>query len=399
MDEMVTKNTTTNRLFIQDKKGWNNMKNPNGWGSITKLSGNRRKPWRVRKTDGWKTYDRLTKESLSRIPDDCDPFEILEDGKLRFTNKQMYVNIGYYATRQEAMTALAEFNKDPFDLNLSSVTFAEIYDRWSDIHFETVSDSNVKGYKAAYRLCGKLEKMRMVDIKLDHLQTVVDESGKNTPTLRKLKILWGLMWDYCVMHEILPQEKRDMVRYVDINKAGNPNSYNRKPFTKKEVKTVWKWKDTNEYFKVVLMLIYSGVRISELLDLKKENVNLEEKWFDVTASKTQAGIRKVPISDKILPFFQEWMNKNDCEYLLSTPDAKHFEYRNYYDSYWTPLMQQMNMEHTPHEARHTCVSLLADAGVDERMVKKIVGHKGQGVTQTVYTHFEIEALLDAINKI
>lgn len=399
MDEMVTKNTTTNRLFIQDKKGWNNMKNPNGWGSITKLSGNRRKPWRVRKTDGWKTYDRLTKESLSRIPDDCDPFEILEDGKLRFTNKQVYVNIGYYATRQEAMTALAEFNKDPFDLNLSSVTFAEIYDRWSDIHFETVSDSNVKGYKAAYRLCGKLEKMRMVDIKLDHLQTVVDESGKNTPTLRKLKILWGLMWDYCVMHEILPQEKRDMVRYVDINKAGNPNSYNRKPFTKKEVKTVWKWKDTNEYFKVVLMLIYSGVRISELLDLKKENVNLEEKWFDVTASKTQAGIRKVPISDKVLPFFQEWMNKNDCEYLLSTPDAKHFEYRNYYDSYWTPLMQQMNMEHTPHEARHTCVSLLADAGVDERMVKKIVGHKGQGVTQTVYTHFEIEALLDAINKI
>ena len=375
------------------------MKNPNGWGSITKLSGNRRKPWRVRKTDGWKTIDRLTNEVIVKIPDDCDPFEKLSDGKMRFTSKQVYVNIGYYATRQEAMTALAEFNKDPFDLNLSSITFAEVYDKWSDIHFETVSASNVNGYKAAYRLCGKLEKMRMVDIKLDHLQTVVDESGKNTPTLRKLKILWGLMWDYCVIHEILPQEKRDMVRYVDINKAGNPNAYNRKPFTKKEVKTVWKWKDSNDYFKVVLMLIYSGVRISELLDLKKENVNLEEKWFDVIASKTEAGIRKVPISEKVLPFFQEWMDKNDCEYLLSTPDGKHFEYRNYYDSYWMPLMEQMGMFHRPHDTRHTCVSLLADAGVDERMVKKIVGHKGQGVTQTVYTHFEIEALLDAINKI
>ena len=62
-------------------------------------------------------------------------------------------------------------------------------------------------------------------------------------------------------------------------------------------------------------------------------------------------------------------------------------------------MEQMNMFHRPHDTRHTCVSLLADAGVDERMVKKIVGHKGQGVTQTVYTHFEIEALLEAINKI
>ena len=244
-----------------------------------------------------------------------------------------------------------------------------------------------------------LHDMKFVEIKLDHLQQCADESGKNTPTLKTLKNLWGLMWDYAVIHEIVTPDKRDIIKYVDINKAGNPNAYNRKPFTKKEVKTVWKWKDSNDYFKVVLMLIYSGVRISELLDLKKENVNLEEKWFDVIASKTEAGIRKVPISEKVLPFFQEWMDKNDCEYLLSTPDGKHFEYRNYYDSYWMPLMEQMGMFHRPHDTRHTCVSLLADAGVDERMVKKIVGHKGQGVTQTVYTHFEIEALLDAINKI
>ena len=104
--------------------------------------------------------------------------------------------------------------------------------------------------------------------------------------------------------------------YVDINKAGNPNALDRKPFSKKEVQVVWKWKDTNEYFKVVLMLIYSGCRISELLDLKKEHVNLDEKCFDVIASKTEAGVRKVPINEKILPFFQEWMTKNDCEYLL-----------------------------------------------------------------------------------
>ena len=43
------------------------------------------------------------------------------------------------------------------------------------------------------------------------------------------------------------------------------------------------------------------------------------------------------------------------------------------------------------------MSLLASAGVDERVVKKIVGHKGQGVTQVVYTHFEIAELIDAIN--
>ena len=57
------------------------------------------------------------------------------------------------------------------------------------------------------------------------------------------------------------------------------------------------------------------------------------------------------------------------------------------------------MKHRPHDTRHTGISLLAAAGGDERVIKKIVGHKGQGVTETVYTHFELAELKDAINKI
>ena len=92
--------------------------------------------------------------------------------------------------------------------------------------------------------------------------------------------------------------------------------------------------DSNEYISIVLMLIYSGVRVGELLDLKKEDVNLSEKWFDVIASKTEAGVRKVPIADKVLSFFESWMQRNDCEYLVSTAKGRHFDYRNYYDYYW-----------------------------------------------------------------
>lgn len=358
------------------------MKLPNGYGSVHKLTGKRRNPWRARKTDGWE-YDSSGE-------------------KLR----QKYITIGYYEKREDALQALAEYNKDPYDLHTATITFEEVYEKWAenklvvkdDEHPYGISKTNIQGYKASYLLCDELKNMKFVDIKLDHLQKVVDESGKNHPTLRKLKVLFGQLYDYAIAHEIISKE-RDLVQYVDISKAGNPNAFDRKPFTKKEVQTVWKWKDSSEYIQIILMLIYSGVRISELLDLKKEDVNLEEKWFDVIDSKTKAGIRKVPIADKVLPYFEYWYNKNDCEYLLSTPDAKHFEYRNYYDSYWTPFIEQMNMKHTPHCTRHTCVSLLTVAGVDERIIKKIVGHKGQGVTQVVYTHIEIEELLIAINKI
>lgn len=350
------------------------MKLPNGYGSVYKLPGKRRCPYRAIVTERW------------------------QQDKETGAWKQKRKTIGYYETKAAALEALAEFNKSPFDLSASKITLQEVYERWSDEHFPTVSESNAKGYRASFLLCEPIANKRIVDITLDDLQYIADNSGKNYPTLRKYKVLIGLMYKWAVIHDILPPD-RNKVEYIDIKKAGNPNAIDREPFSTKEIEKLWKCENANEYYKVILMLIYSGVRIAELLDLKKENVNLSERWFDVTASKTQAGIRKVPINHKLLPFFEYWYNKNDCEYLISTPDSKHFTYRNYYDSYWKPLMQQLSMEHRPHDCRHTCVSLLAEAGVDERMVKKIVGHKGQGVTQQVYTHFEIEALIDAIDKI
>lgn len=375
------------------------MKNPNGYGNISKLSGNRRNPFRVRRTTGWNIVDRMTNQVLEELPEDADPSEVLPDGKPRYKERQVFETIGYYPTRADAMIALAEFNKDPYDLQISTMTLEELYERWSEEHFEKVSHSNVQGVKASWNLLKPLYKMRLTDLKLDHYQKICDNSGKNSPTLKKLKVTLGLMYDYAVRHEFLKQDKRDMIRYIDISKAGNPNAYDRKPFTKAQVKTLWKWSDTSEYIRVILMLIYSGCRIGEFLDLKKENINLEERWFDIIASKTEAGIRKVPINQKVLPFFQEWYSKNDCEYLISTPSGKHFEYRSYYDSYWKPFMNQLGMEHRPHDTRHTCISLLSVAGVDDKMIKKIVGHKGQGVTETVYTHYEIQDLIDCIDKI
>lgn len=150
------------------------------------------------------------------------------------------------------------------------------------------------------------------------------------------------------------------------------------------------------------MLIYSGVRIGELRDLKKENVHFKERYFYIKKSKTNAGIRNVPIAKKVLPFFKYWMDKESkYDYLITTREGRYFYDRNYRDSYWSPLMKEMglNPNHKPHDARHTCVSLLTKEGVDERLIKKIVGHSGKGVTEQVYTHVEINQLIEAIDLI
>ena len=109
------------------------MKLANGVGSVYKLSGNRRNPYIVRKTVGW----------------DIDT----ETGK----RKQLYITIGYAPTRAKGLEMLMEYNKNPYDIEASKITFAEVYEKWSAEKFPTISNSNAKSYKASYGCCTILQ--------------------------------------------------------------------------------------------------------------------------------------------------------------------------------------------------------------------------------------------------
>ena len=156
-------------------------------------------------------------------------------------------------------------------------------------------------------------------------------------------------------------------------------------------KYIWMILDSTSYWEVISYC---------LLELKKEDIHLDEQWFQVTQSKTESGIRRVPIADSILPFFQKWYDYSEADTLLCTPDMEPFKYRNYYDSYWKPLIENLNLGYyTPHCTRHTCISLLAEARVDQTSIKKIVGHAGaMTLTERVYTHLDIGVLIAAVNQ-
>ena len=346
------------------------MKLPNGFGSVYKLSGKRRKPWCARKTIGW-TFDEERQKSFP-----------------------VYVFIGYYQSRSEALLALTDYNRSPYDLQALNLTFTDVFERFLKQHCTKVSEASITEYRKAYKLCESIHRMKFSEIKLHHLQTMVDESGKNKPTLKKLKNLLNLMWNYAVMTEIITPDK-NMVKYLNVDK-GNPKKLNREIFSTDQVDLLWKH-EQSDILTIVLILIYTGVRIGELLDLKKEDVHLQERWFYVRESKTEAGVREVPIAEKIVPFVEKWLD-TESEYLISN-EGHHLDYKKFHGSNWQPLMKELGMKHAPHDTRHTCVSMLTTAGVDERIIKKIIGHRGKGVTESVYTHIELSVKLEAINKI
>lgn len=350
------------------------MRLPNGYGSVVKLSGKRRNPYVVRKTAGW----RYNKEKDKQV--------------------QEYIIIGYAPTKAEGLQMLAEYNKNPFDVSSAKTTFQEVFEKWSKSKFPTISDSNVKGYNASYKLCGTIYNKVFKEIKLADLQYVIDTCNKNYPTLRKLKVLFGQLYEYALKNDVC---NKNYAEFVDIvkYKDRNPNKRDKNKFDRYELERIWEQQE-DKYYQIVLMLIYSGVRISEMLDLLKSDVHLEEQFFDVIDSKTENGIRKVPIADKVLPFFKAWYNDTDSKYLLHTESGEHFKYRNYYDSYFVPLMENLGFDKTTHCCRHTCISMLAEANVSQTIIKKIVGHSGaMTLTEKVYTHLDVKELINAINKI
>ena len=340
------------------------MKLPNGYGTVYKLSGNRRKPWIARKTKAW-----------------------TDEGK------QLFDIIGYYETRADALQALAEFNDNPYDLEMSRITFKEIYERWKkDTFDEEANKSSVRNYATAYKHSEPLHNLVMADIRPHHMQQVLD-ACKTYNAAKRVQLLYQQMYKWCINHDAIKKNYADRLKVTQINEPRMKNI-----FTPDEIKRLWNNLEAQPYIGMILILIYSGVRISELLDLKKEDVHLKEQWFMVQASKTNAGIRPVPIADKVLPIWKRFMEQSQSDYAITTIEGQKFGYENFRKRYWTPMLEQLNINHTVHETRHTFISMMVVKNVNQTVIKKIVGHKSiMNLTENVYTHIEISELLKAAN--
>lgn len=336
------------------------MKNPNGYGSVFKLSGNRRKPWCARVTIGW-----------------------TDNGT------QKYKNIGYFEERADAMIALAQYNNDPYDLDNDKITFAEVYAKWSEEKFPKISQSNIRGYKTSFNKCAFLHGMKFKQIRKMHMQRIINENDDLSYQVRmKLKTLFTQLYKFGIENDIV---QKDYSKFVEAGEQ--TTKLVRTPFSDAEIELLWRNLD-RPYVDSILIMIYSGIRVGELLTIESANVNIDKQIL-VGGIKTKASInRTIPIHDKILPLIN-----TSNEYLIVSPTGKKMSYNNYIQRQFTPIMKELGMNHLPHDCRHTTATKLDNAGVDRTIVKMILGHTSNDVTERVYTHKTPEQLLSAINKI
>lgn len=347
------------------------MKLPNGYGTVYKLTGTRRKPWIARVPHGW---------------------SVTPDGK----KKLNYDTVGYYKDRQSALKALADYNDSPYDVNVAQKTFAEVYKLWSAKSSAGLSKKTLTNRDTAFRQCAEIHFMRLCDIKHRHLQDVLNHNSHlKYDSVHKIQGLFNQMFTWCVANDYLKKSYAEGLK----NPVKSTQAL-KEPFSTEEIRFLWDNIHENEYISIVLILIYSGVRIGELLDLEKAEVNFDKQLFFVKDSKTPSGIRNVPIADKVLPFWKHYYNRSQCSRVFTTVEGEPFTYNNFRKRYWSPLMENLNLSHTIHETRHTCITQLTMNGADKTIIKFIVGHKSiMNLTEKVYTHIEPSKLVETINLI
>lgn len=324
------------------------MKNPNGYGTVTKLSGNRRKPY-------------IVKEGIS--------------GKQK--------PIGYTTTREEGLILLAQYNNDPWDIETDKITFQELYDLWLEKRAVKLGDSNRSSLKSAYKHCSKLNKMKYKQIKSYQMQDCIDSCGCGYSTQGAIKNLFGHLDRFAMELDIISKCCSDLLTSDPIPET------TKEIFTEEEISRLWE-NEKLEWVDSILFFLYTGFRISEMINLKISTVSLED-WTLTGGTKTAAGKnRLVPIHSKIQHIVQSHFEQSKSGYLFEWNGKKLNESK--YREIWAEIMGLLQMQHTPHECRHTFRSRLDSAGANKVCIDRLMGHKSKGTGERVYTHKNIEEL-------
>lgn len=337
------------------------MRNPNGYGCIKKLSGQRRRPF---------------------------AFVVSENGKQRI--------IEYFTNQADAQIFQADYNKVHLHHVLPGhqVTLTELYHRWLPAHIADTdpSDSALASYANSFKHLSCLQYESFQNLKYMDYQRVIDgmrKSGLSYSSCKKVRSLISLLEKYASKIELTNKSYAPLLS-IGKNKAIRPH----KPFSRQKINRLWQHVG-EPGVDTVLILLYTGMRVGEMLALQKSDVNMRQHYIRITKSKTAAGIRVIPIHSRIMPLVVCRMDSPGTA-LIADASGRPYDYSRYCIA-WRAVMLIINVAgHTTHDCRHTVATLLDNAGANETAKRRILGHAGGDVTERVYTHKNIRQLRKCI---
>ena len=333
----------------QTKPPRKSAKRPNGSGTVYRLQGRRSRPWVAAK------------------------------------NK---VIVGYYPTKKDAVEALERLSGQSLTERYN-MTFAEVFEAWSAEHYHEVGPKAVEAYNRAFDVFAPLHDKIFRSLRTADFQTVLDpHMTKSHSTVNKYKQLITQMSSWAIREELISTNFAKFVRLPENVKK------EKEIFSDAEIQKLEA--DGSDAAKIVLMLLYTGMRIGELFSLPLSDYH---ESYVVGGEKTEAGRNRIiPIRPEGKQYFAYFAKQATGEMLLSGYDGQkvpaNFRRRDYY-----PLLDRLGIERkTPHATRHTYASRAVKEGLPPEMLQKILGHADYSTTANIYTHIDAQTLVDAVTN-
>lgn len=173
-------------------------------------------------------------------------------------------------------------------------------------------------------------------------------------------------------------------------------------FQKNEFKEIYQLIEDLNFKELCVVAVYTGMRQGELINLRWENVNINERSIQVSNSEEfttkSKKNRTVPMNEPVFDILVCRKGRASCDYVFCR-DAKKLK-RDYVSRKFKRYVRLagVNDKLTFHSLRHTCASWMVQAGVSLYVVQKILGHSSITVTEK-YAHLQKSQLFEAIEKL
>nr|DAK69644.1 MAG TPA: Integrase [Caudoviricetes sp.] len=327
--------------------------------------------------------------------------------KLSGTRSKPYVALtakrdvlGTFATPGEAVQALDAYNVQNTPAARLKCTFADAYAQWkAQPKFDKLGTDMKKGYELAYTKASPLYDRQLRDLKTADYQQVIDqmvEKGLSRSSCEKQRTLFSQICEWAMAQDIINKN------YAMLLQLPAATGKAERTLTAQEIEQINSRQDDpklGQTAKIAMVLLYTGMRIDELLSMRCDDVHLKERYMQ-GGEKTEAGKNRIiPILDPIYKIIAFWMLDSGCEWLIPSKAGTKLDKRNVATKF-RALMQECHIDGVhPHTLRHTASSKMVECGLEKTAVQAILGHKNFSTTANKYvSHNDPAYLLQEMRK-
>ena len=168
-------------------------------------------------------------------------------------------------------------------------------------------------------------------------------------------------------------------------------------------------------YRGIILCLYTGLRIGELLALTWNDIDFEKSILSVTKTchdgnengkhiriidtpKTENSRRQIPLSKALVKMLKDMKKKSKCEFVIA--DGEKPVFIRSYQRTFELLLKKLVLPHKGfHSLRHTFATRALECGMDVKSLSEILGHKNATITLNRYAHSLWEHKAEMMNKL